>query len=846
MPSRSPLRRAALALAATAGLAVEEVRAELPPSREIIRSGDTLRGLGRLGGFSAYPTGIEASGAVRAVATLSDGSLAVVRAGGGAPQVLWRHGGSVDDSTPLPEYAIASPDGRYLFTMSAPFSPVAALVDLSTGSPRVVLRAGDPTSEGLVIASIDDARAVDDSGAVLLGVRLAGVIDGTSTSFAAVLRVEPSGARVIASAHPETPPALQIDRAFANGLTADGTAIVTGCQPGPPRRCGVFGGNGDTLVALIADGDPGPDGTPLGAVSALAVAADGDLLVRAHPPDRFDSSTILRVAEGRPLALPPATALGEGQRFEAYGGYLNSRGDVALAGPVTSDSSSSFGLLFYPAGGGSHLVADSFVGPMNEAGQVALLKQPLGAPPRLARWQDGRLATVLASASTLGGGVDFHAYGLSDPCFADDGRAAFFAGTADGARAWACADAAGNHLVASVGRPTPQTYAWNTFCAFAGDELVTLTDGRLSRLDGRVSSTVLDLNDELPDGSRIYDVYALTANDAGTILVYGYGADQPVVARQRRDGPLERVPIGGADDYIGAAGIAADDTVVAMLGLANGEAQLVAVRDSGTEVLSTPEFFFDGFPTDLIVNGMVAVLTVYGPGETPSRLILFDLASGTVRDVFERAEGEGNPYALALSPSGAVVFETRIGERFGTSKHWLWQDERVELLQEFEIRSDFAQPIALASTGGMLLSAPGGFSYSPVRLLATGPEATDACPGATTTTAGGSDDDGCAITDRPRAAWWPFVPALLLWMARRYRVTSASALTGLRPRVDRAHPGLRPGLKSRRPLRGLTNEEPRSSGSMRSTPVRSPEGAGGIQPRAQPWVRRSSRVAGAL
>lgn len=767
MPSRSPLRRTAFAIAAAASLGVEDGRAELPPSREIVRSGDTLRGLGRLGEFAAQPTGIDAGGGLLAVAALSDGSAAVVRAGGGAPEVLWRHSGGVDDATPLPESAIASPDGRHLVALAAPFSSASALIDLSTGSPRALLRAGDATSDGLVIASIEGARAIDDTGAVLLDVRLAAVIDRIPTSFAAVVRVDASGARVIASAHPETPPALRCEQLFANGLTADGTAVVTGCRPGPPRLCGVFGGNGETLETVIARGDAGPDGSPIGDVSALAVAANGDVLVRAYPPFGFETNTVFRVADGQPIALPPATALGEGQRFEIYGGYLNSRGDVTLLGPLTSGSSSTFGVLIQPAGGGSQLIADGFGGHLNESGQVALWLQAFDEPARLARWDDGRLATVLSSASTLGGGVDFQAYGLSSPCFADDGRAAFLAANADGARAWACADAGGNHLVASLDRPTAQTDFSNTFCAFAGNALITLVDGRLTRLAAGARSTVFELGGRLPDGSRINAIYELAANDAGTLLVYGLGDGTPVVARQRRNRKLQRVSVGGPNDHVQAVGIAADDTVVAMLGLANGDAELVAVRDHGSAVLSTPDMFGEGFPTALIVNGMFAVLSVYGPAETPSRLILFDLASGTVRDTYLRQADEGHPHALALAPSGAVLFETNLSTGIGgTSKHWLWQDQRVELLQEIETRSDFALPIGLTSAGGMLLQAPGGSSRSPQRLLATGPEAAGVCPAAATTT-GGSDGDGCAIAGRARATWWPLLPALLLWMARR-------------------------------------------------------------------------------
>ena len=87
MPTRRSPRRAALVVAAALA-APAPAAAELPPGREIVRSGARIPGLGRVGEFWGYPLAIDDAGRLVAFAMLSDGSAAVVRSAGGPGRPL--------------------------------------------------------------------------------------------------------------------------------------------------------------------------------------------------------------------------------------------------------------------------------------------------------------------------------------------------------------------------------------------------------------------------------------------------------------------------------------------------------------------------------------------------------------------------------------------------------------------------------------------------------------------------------------------------------------------------------------------------------------------------------------
>jgi MYXO-CTERM domain-containing protein len=231
---------------------------------------------------------------------------------------------------------------------------------------------------------------------------------------------------------------------------------------------------------------------------------------------------------------------------------------------------------------------------------------------------------------------------------------------------------------------------------------------------------------------------------------------------------------GGLVSRVQNVGIAADDTIVALVSLESDVPALVAYRDGITTVLDTSDTLGAGhYSYNLLVSGMWAVLATTDPAEQALHLTLFDLSTGIRRAIVppeERSDPTLRPYPSYLTPDGELLLTVHSANVFApASASWIWRDGIVEVVSDdaAELRES-GRPVALAGSGALLLDASLGVNGALSRLSLTGPAATARCPGAAaaTTTV---DDDGCQVGPAGDVTAWPLLLAAAMWGAARRR-----------------------------------------------------------------------------
>jgi hypothetical protein len=284
-------------------LAAGSADADLDPGREIVRTGDRVPGLGRIGLLTAYPVAIDPVGRVLAVGYLSDGGRAVVRTDGTRVETIWRHEeGGVDDG-PDVAYVVGSRDGAHIATLGS-FHSIGQTVthrqlfDLSGGAPRAVLSAGDRTTDGTAIAGFLYVSAVSDTGAVLVQADIESAAGDPSNPPQAVILYDTS-ARIVASTDPTAPAAIRFTYVSGVGVTDDGAVVLSGCLAGEDTRCGIFRERDGALEPLAGRGRP-RDLTA--ARSAKRTRSTWPRTAKCSP-----SSTPPATTSGAPSSVPPAT-----------------------------------------------------------------------------------------------------------------------------------------------------------------------------------------------------------------------------------------------------------------------------------------------------------------------------------------------------------------------------------------------------------------------------------------------------------------------------------------------------------------------------------------------------------
>jgi hypothetical protein len=781
MPTRSLASRISLALAAAAAaLAAGSAGADLDPGREIVGTGDRVPGLGRIGLLTASPVDIDRAGHVLVVGSLSDGGRALVRTDGTRVETIWRHEeGGVDDGPDLAS-VVSSRDGAHIAALGAfQFNGHGLthrqLFDLSDGTPRIVLSAGDRTTDGTAIAGFRSVSAVSDTGAILVQADIESTAGFPLNPPQAVILYD-TAARVVASTDATAPAAIRFTYVNGVGVTDEGAAALSGCRAGEDTRCGIFRERAGALEPRLVEGDPGPDGSPIGETYALDTSADGEVLAYFYPPDNYDRRTIVRTAGDQVLPVRDGFApLPDGRTLTVYGGRLNRRGDVILEGLAETPSSTSTlttskrVVLSDPAAGEARLLPEEAeAGRINDAGQIAVRVRPDGQPAQVIRWQNGTAQRVLSVHTTIGGGAAFIGGGLGTMCLGDDGRVAHLAQGTNGTSAWLCEDARGTHLVATTSNP-PASYDRGAHCEFAGaDQIVVLDGPHLSRL-GRGGGTVLSVGDRLADGRAVTYIESVSADADATLLASVQAGGDRVLLRQERGGAVElvaiRLPGEAPPIEVTAAGIGADGTIAAFVYRNTGVPALVAVRDGATRVVT--DFERSTIFSAMQVRGDYAVVST--ATSTGTEVFRFNLSTGEGGPILQ-PDFTANPFVVDLTTSGDVLFQTGDVLDFGTPHTtWRWHAGTVEELSHVETPYEpSTDPVAVNAAGNVLTFAPGASAGGRYRLSLSGPAPSAACPGTAANSSSG-DSKGCQVAPARSASWWPLVAVLFLAAARRRR-----------------------------------------------------------------------------
>lgn len=783
MQTRLSASRRSLALAAVAAtFAAGTAEADVDTGRDILHTGQRVPGLGRVGTLTASPLGIDDVGRVIVAVWLADGSRAIARVDGGALVPIWRHTEGRD--APDINGAVVSRDGTHVAALGGPQLTGSSsvftwrvLYDLSSGSEEPLLVAGDRTTDGATIIGVTSLVAINDAGAVLLSARIeAPDVDAESGAEVVLLR-DGGETRVIASTIPDAGANAPITFAQAVGFAADGAAILTTCEAN--WACTVSRYQDGTLMPVIAPGDAAPDGSTISTVSGLAVASNGEVLATVD-----SERLIVRTENGSLLRVRSATDQVPDGGFFIAGGHMNASGVVTLQ--LIGVDAHGTGTwrrvaLYSPGAAAPELLPEGTDGgQINDAGQIAVRVATAGEAVRVARWQNGGLATVLTARSTTRDGTVAAALGIRAGCLDEDGRIGTLADGIDGSQGWVCIDAAGPHLQTHTARAMEPYVPRPTQCAFgAGGEIVALANGRLERVSDRHQS-VLAAGDRLPDGRSVIEITAIDANPDGTLVAVVNTGEDRIVVRQTRGGLLDVVDLygsnGAAAHDVRGAGIADDGTVVATAVLGSGLAA-IATDERGSRVLLEPAAGEPLSLESLRVRGMAAVVSAIRADGTQHHL-LFDLTDDTQREILQPdtlPDPRAQVFVLDLSASGEVLYTTAVPDNLFASptETWIWRDGSSERLRRRDsYYSSAPQPIHLNAVGNVLQYAP--VLGARTRLSLSGPPVSAACPGQTTTAA--ADNDGCQIAPRPSPALWPMLPlAAALLAARRRRHAAARA-----------------------------------------------------------------------
>ena len=790
MPTRPFAPRRSLALAAAAAaLAAGNADADVDTGREILHTGQTIPGLGRVGELIANPLGVDSTGRVVVMVYLDDGSRAIARTDGGRLMAIWRHDAGGDADTPDIASAVVSPDGTRVAALGGPQVADAAtftervLYDLSSGLAQPLLTAGDQTADGATVLGLSYLSAISDAGAVLAAARIAAPETETTTGADAVLLRDAEGTHVIASANAGTDAALPFQFVQPVGLTATGAAVFLGCVP--EGGCSIWRSEHGTLTPIVSVGDPGPDGVPITNASALSTASNGEVLAEITQAD--GTHLLVRSEQGQLIRIRGASdPLPDGRSILSVGGHLNARGDVTLpffAYDAQTPSPLNTVVAFYPPDGALQVLPDgSTGGALNDVGQFAVRVVHAGEPARVARWQNGGLQTVLTTRSATGDGASATAAGIRGGCLDDEGRVATFVDSVDATQGWACIDANGPHQMSETPRGSASPYPQLFTCAFAGDgTMVGLANGVVTRI-GAKNQIVTLVGERLPDGRTVEEIRDVDVNDHGTLVVAVNTGEDQVAWRQAPGGTFDPVdfhrPGGEEAHYVTDVGIADNDTIVAAVTLDTRGMALVATDDTSSRVLLDEQSAGSPIYLDrLVVRGTTAVASLFQV-DGRERHFRFDLTAGSVDEILEPdtlSDPRTYAYVLDLASNGDILYQTILPEDLFSppSDTWRWRDGTSELLFHSNPGNDpTAQPFRLNASGDLLRFAAGnGARYS---LSLSGEPARAACLGQAPAPSA-SDSGGCQIAPAGTSAWWPLLFALGLGWARRRRAQPTGA-----------------------------------------------------------------------
>lgn len=752
MHERRWVARAALAVAL---LVARPMGADEPPGRELLATGDTIPGLGRIGELGAGVRGITDDGAVLLDLSLTDRTRGLAWADPDGLRFVWRAADGAGGPVIAGRTAAASADGHWVLAAGDPDSTgrLTALYAIADGEVRRLLASGDRTAEGWTVAGFQQRGVVaNDGSAAVMAILTSPAGEGSY-----LLSLSSAGVRIIAGASPlpEPSPALAASSIELLAALPGGGAVFQARIDADATA--IFRGGPDHLETLLSSAAPGPDGETLSFVHAVGASSDGEVLVYAcavdAPTDAFEQRIcpIYRSRRGGWITVRQSSDRGpDGRPTLTFGGALNARGDVVFAaGAYRSDRFIDPLVLYYPANGAARIIAADAFNPlgMNNRGQVAL-QDTQG----VRRWTDGAVAMLVSPRTAVAGGARPLAGGILLWCQADDGRVGAYA-VIDGERgAWLCLDDLGPHIM--------QRHALGGgACAFSDTAMLGSDAGHLTRSDGRRTSELLAVGARLGGGRRIDYIRSFATNPRGTVAaLVDSGPDHLLVRLQPGGDPQVLDATAGSTPEVlqpVAVGVAADGTIAVLAFLGNSPTPaVVAVTPAGT--VSMP--FRDGTPGSRVVgfsmvgNDLLLALDYY---QAPPEMRLIDLATGeSTERLPPGAVASGELWeVLDTSLTNDVLYTT-----FGDSgQYWLLAGDEVRPIPV--AGQEAPRPVTVDATGGLLF-ATDTYTVGAARtvLSSTSAHIAGRCvaPAATSP----ADGDGCAIAGDPTTRPWPLLGAL--------------------------------------------------------------------------------------
>lgn len=754
-----------LLVALVLALPLAHARGELPPSRQVVATGDVVPRHGAIGYPGGTPLAIDALGRALVVADAVDGTRALLWADGHEPELIWHERPAAATAEIDVASALASPDGRLVLALGGP------LVELPPASERSELRqlrpvaatrlgAGGATLDGFTIDAMESIAAVSDDGTVVF---TAGVhpTDAPPDRFSAVLLLDADGVHTIAG----NSSALPEERRFVNlrplGRSATGAVFFSGAHLlDSGREDGVFRWLGGAITAVVRSGDAASDGTVLDVRGGYGSSSTGEVLFRACAQGA-GGCAVYRTDDGAVVKVRPVSS-----SESVHAGALNARGDIALVG-VRAGTQPTVWLLRAGAAEAVEIRArEDAPALLNEHGATAWLSNA-----GLERRDGDRTDLLLGAGAHLDDGTALLSGGIEHTCLADDGRVGLVARVVDGSSQWVCADADGIHALdapqaVDPGTPLPA-------CAFAGADLVLLRNGIVERHTNAGIRTVLRPGDRPAGLTQPIDYIAeIRTNARGTILARVQAGTEELVrvdVRGRATRVDPRPP--DAEGPLGVLdfGLTPDDDSVALIYLEEAPGERLAIlivrvdRDGSQELWrNDPALRLSA----ALFRDDIAVVQQVDDEADVARLSRIDLRSGAVEPLL--SELSDRDLSLeSLRGDGDLLLSEFLSDS-GVQQRWLYENDVLTLLTETHLPNTGALlPVALGDGGHMLLTRFVGVWRGDSTVALAGPPVSARCPAAAS--ASGSDDDGCQVGGAAGASAWPLLIAAALFAMRRRR-----------------------------------------------------------------------------
>lgn len=773
--------------------------AELSPplrSRQIVATGDELRGFGRVGVPSVLLNGIDGRGRVLFGAQLSNGRLGLFLGDGSGIETVWE---SSEDGPRLQiDSGKISESGRILvpaFAHDVLYSLPTDLFEVRKNGLRRLIGPGDLTEDGDVICQIGSFE-MNESGTVAIHTISApsrGSCEAFDAEFEAIYLIAGGlPRRVLKVDYPESLALI--------GLTEEGFAVVA-------RRSeqSLIIATDGLSTSRLAEFD-------LSLISASANAAE-QVAFLAYDDDGVQRRLYL-VDDGavREISALDTTPAGHSIAW-VDDPEIDGAGNVVVAvWSWTSDDvdgSGEYGVIHYSPEGEATWLGSQLSEPrVNHAGQIAAMRSAPMKAPEIVRWTDQEEALIVDGSRRAPGDGWYAFGGLGGGCMSEDGLVGFVASSTDSGETLLCADESGPHLL-GVDELQARRLHFFSNCRFSQERLLfTAIEGSLTggdyfeanlgvyRADANGITRLIGPGDAIIDGESLIRLRAagsgyFAANGAGSVVVAALTDVGEMLLLLREGRMLEPLPIATTDLEIGmlvGLGIAADDTVIAIVdppgdetvweddddagwGEVAAPTTLVALDGAGSRVLArTGDPTVSGGPyrsfDDLWVRGHVAWFTALDSSGV-RHVLQYDLIESTMGEVEMPGLDEDYFTILSISPGGRILYETgSFQPEARATRRMVNADGVVELLSDGSEAHD-PEPVAFNDRGNVLLStrrSPLGAQR--VTLSLAGPEVTAMCPTSAATTT--HDDDGCQLVASPSSSiCWPVLLVAFLIPAGR-------------------------------------------------------------------------------